>query len=65
MDELLKKEATELLLKYFGHITAEAYTDLYQDRSKDFILLSLSDLLTEYLGEEKAQEELDKLKKHS
>ncbi|MDO8241283.1 MAG: hypothetical protein Q7T51_04880 [Candidatus Moranbacteria bacterium] len=64
MNTLFQKDIYELFLKYFGRSTAEAYVGLYADKSEDFILLSITELLTEYLGKEKAQEEIDKLKKY-
>lgn len=63
MNELLKKDVYEMLLKYFGRSTAEIYLYSHKDKSDDFIILSLTELLTKYLGKEKAQEEINKLKK--
>lgn len=63
MNELLKKEISETIIKYFGHSTAEAFAYSHKEKTDDFIILALEKLFTEYLGKEKAQEELNKLRK--
>ena len=63
MNALFKKAISELFLKYFGKSTAEAYSSLYENKSDDFVMLSIGEILIEYLGKEKAHEEIDKLKK--
>ena len=58
----LKKEAAEVISKYFGQHTAELYETFYADKPDETVLFSLEELLTEHLGEKETRKQVDLLK---
>jgi hypothetical protein len=55
-----QKSAVELVSKYFGQKTADIYNHFFDGESEDSISASLNELMIEYLGEQKAKEEINK-----
>lgn len=49
-DNEIKNKALAIITQYFGHSTAELYTDYYKDKDPDYIKKSLSELLSESIG---------------
>jgi hypothetical protein len=56
-NDLIEK-AGSLLGAYYGEYTAEIYTQYYKSKSEEEILKSVSSLLCELLGEDKARQSL-------
>lgn len=60
-----KKIATDAILQLYervlGKTTAKVYYDFYNDKDLDTILLSAHELLEEFLGKTKADEELKQI----
>jgi len=54
-DSMIKQKALAALTTYLGDSTARLYRQFYADKSDDVILISVRELLTEYIGDEKAQ----------
>lgn len=56
-----KKPAVDLIAKYFGQGTAEIYTQFFYDSTDKTIIKSLHEILVDYIGEKKANDEISKL----
>lgn len=54
----IRKAVVELLRRFFGDETADMYENFFQDEDAETILQSAKELLTEVLGEQKAEEEI-------
>jgi hypothetical protein len=61
----LQKEAVDMVSKYFGQSTADIYNKFFVGESDSEILASISEIMVEYLGENKAKEEINRLMGHS
>ena len=57
----LQKAAVDLILKYFGQSTAEVYAKFFNGESNDAITTSLTEIMTDYIGEAKAKDEINKM----
>jgi hypothetical protein len=56
----IKKVAVELIRDYMGAVTADMYSDFYSKIDNATVLISITELLDEYLGSERAAEVLSK-----
>ena len=56
----IKTKAVELIKNYMGNETAKLYAGFYQDQEEENVLMSVSELLTEYIGSSQAKEVLIK-----
>jgi 2',3'-cyclic-nucleotide 2'-phosphodiesterase (5'-nucleotidase family) len=56
----LQKAAVDLVSKYFGQSTAEMYNGFFAGESDSNIVASVNEIMVEYLGENKAKEEIKK-----
>lgn len=54
----LKEKAIRLIALHIGDVTAAMYRELYRKRNVDFMLNSVTNLMVELLGREKAEREL-------
>ena len=59
--EGLKTDAVVLISWALGDTTAKLYKEFYMDKSKEEVVDSVGELLTESLGEQKAKEKLNAL----
>ena len=57
----LQTAAIDLISKYFGQSTAEIYTHFFSGEPDDVIITSLNEIMADYVGEEKAKTEIDKI----
>ena len=57
----LQTAAIDLISKYFGQSTAEIYTHFFSGEPDDVIITSLSEIMVDYVGEEKAKAEINKM----
>jgi hypothetical protein len=62
-EKQLKDEAVRLLEVHYGENTAKLYKDFYEDKPGEIVKESLFELLSELLGKDKAQEQIDKFLK--
>ncbi len=58
-ESLVKTKAVEIISDYMGEDTAKMYSDFYQTQSDDVVLISITQLLGEYVGEPQAKEILE------
>lgn len=56
----VKSTTIELIRNYLGEETARLYSNFYQDSADETVLNSISELLLEYFGKQKADEILIK-----
>ncbi len=61
----LQTAAVNLISKYFGQSTAEIYTHFFSGEPDDVIITSLNEIMVDYVGENKAKSEIDKIVKES
>ena len=57
----LNTAALGLISKYFGQSTAEVYGQFFSGEPDDVIITSLSEIMVDYVGEEKAKAEINKM----
>ena len=57
----LQKAAVDLILKYFGQSTAEVYAKFFNGENDSEITNSLTEIMTDYIGEAKAKAEISKI----
>jgi len=57
----LKEAAVDLISKYFGQNTASVYDKFFTDEPDSTIVTSINSILRDYIGKEKADEEIKKL----
>ena len=57
----LQKSAVDLISKYFGQSTAEVYGQFFTGESDSVIKTSLSEIMSDYIGQEKAEDEIKKI----
>ncbi len=60
----LQTVALNLISKYFGQSTAEVYGQFFSGEPDDVITNSLSEIMVDYVGEEKAKAEISKIMKN-
>ncbi|HCI05358.1 MAG: hypothetical protein UX26_C0027G0006 [Parcubacteria group bacterium GW2011_GWC1_45_9] len=56
---LIKTKAVEIISDYMGEDTAKMYSEFYQTQSDDVILVSITQLMTEYVGDVQTKEILE------
>lgn len=56
----MQKKAADLVSKYFGQSTAEIYNHFFDGESDESIVISVNEIMVEYLGEKKAKEEINR-----
>ena len=56
----LQKSALGLISKYFGQSTADLYNGFFAGESDYEIMTSVNEIMVDYLGENKAKEEIMK-----
>lgn len=61
-EDEMKAEALKLIAEHFGKETAHLYEDFYNEHDLNTVMESIQELLSDHLGEEKAQEVLSSLK---
>lgn len=54
-------QACGLIASYMGETSAEMYRKYYMDKGVDIITVSIRELLSELVGEKKANEELNRV----
>lgn len=59
--DVLKEQSIKLIAKYFGQEMAGLYDKFYAGKDEQTIRNSVNELLTDYLGQTKAQEQLKQL----
>ncbi len=66
MDQVsqLQTAAVSLISKYFGQSTAEVYGQFFSGEPDSVITISISEIMIDYVGEEKANYEISKLMEH-
>ena len=57
----LQKAAVNLILKYFGQSTAEVYAKFFNGETDTEITNSVTEIMTDYIGETKAKAEINKI----
>lgn len=57
----VKKEAVKLIAKYFGQDTADLYGNFYVDKPDSAVAQSLKILLADFIGETKAEKQVNKI----
>ena len=57
----LQKAAVDLILKYFGQSTAEVYAKFFNGETDTEITNSVTEIMTDYIGETKAKAEISKI----
>lgn len=57
----VKQEAVKLIAKYFGQNTADLYGAFYIGKADSVVIQSLKLLLTDFIGEMKASEQVNKI----
>lgn len=60
----LKTAAYKTISHYYGERVAQHYADFYADIPDEKVLVLVAELLEEYLGEEKANQQFEKLKQN-
>lgn len=60
-DSNLQQAAVGLISKYFGQGTAEIYTQFFYDSTDHTIIKSVHEILVDYIGEKKADDEINRL----
>jgi hypothetical protein len=56
MDEDVKQKVIHIIGDYLGDSTAQLYKEFYQNKDDSLILISIKELLIEYLGEAPTQQ---------
>jgi hypothetical protein len=59
--ESIKEQSVKLIGKYFGQEMASLYDKFYTGKDEKTIKISINELLTDYLGKIKAEEQLKQL----
>jgi hypothetical protein len=54
--EFSKEIAIQLIHQYFGEVVAQFYINFYRDITLEHVRISLTEILSEFLGEQKALE---------
>jgi hypothetical protein len=54
----LQEAAVELISKYFGQSTAEIYAQFFSGETDSAIVVSVNEIMVDYIGEEKAKDEI-------
>jgi hypothetical protein len=54
----MKDLALAVITKYFGEHNADLYREFYADKDIDTVKASVKELLSEYLGAKKAEEQM-------
>lgn len=62
-DQIFLQKAIEVVKINFGDYTAKLYQTSFSTKSKEEILDFLNKLLTEFVGSQKASQQLESLKK--
>jgi hypothetical protein len=57
----VKQEAVKLIAMYFGQNTADLYGNFYVGKADSVVVQSLKLLLTDFIGETKAAEQVNKI----
>ena len=57
----LQIAAVDLISKYFGQNTAEVYNKFFVDETDSAIVASVNEILSDYIGKEKAESEIKKI----
>lgn len=57
----LQKAAVDLISKYFGQSTAETYNHFFDGESDEDILVSVNEIMVDYLGEKKTKDEINNI----
>ncbi|OGG08945.1 hypothetical protein A2154_03675 [Candidatus Gottesmanbacteria bacterium RBG_16_43_7] len=52
----IKKMAIQILHDYLGVTTSKLYKNFYMNQTEEMVLISLKELLTEYIGESQARD---------
>lgn len=56
----IKVNAIDLITEQLGSVVSDGYVEFYKTKNDDEVLVSVSDLMIEVLGEKRAKEELKK-----
>lgn len=56
----IRDKAIKLISTYLGDVVANSYKDFYSDKDANIVKTSVSELLSDYMGEKKALELLTK-----
>ena len=57
----LQTAALNLISKYFGQSTAEVYGQFFSGEPDSVITISISEIMVDYVGEEKAKAEINRM----
>ena len=57
----LQTAAVDLISKYFGQSTAEVYGQFFAGEPDSVIITSINEIMVDYVGEEKAKDEISKI----
>jgi len=60
----LHKAALDLISKYFGQSTAEVYAEFFTGEPDSVIITSINEIMVDYVGKEKANDEIKKVMEH-
>jgi hypothetical protein len=62
LEDSIKKEAIRIIGKYFGNQTADLYANFYDDKTDEVVLASIEEMLVDFIGKEKTEQEIKHLK---